>query len=164
MPSFDVSSDANMVNIKNAIDVAMRTIKNRYDFQGTSAAVELNEKEMNITLFGDAEFQLNQVKDILFPSLEKKEPNSSKRLISSSIETVSGNKVKQNLSIKNGIDIDFAKQIIKTLKDAKLKVQASIQGEEVRVNGNKRDDLQEAIALIKQKHNQYPLNFGNFRN
>jgi len=163
MPSFDVSSDANMVNIKNAIDVAMRTIKNRYDFRGTSAAVELNEKEMNITLFGDAEFQLNQVKDILFPSLEKKEPNSSKRLISSSIETVSGNKVKQNLSIKSGIDIDFAKQIIKTLKDAKLKVQASIQGEEVRVNGNKRDDLQEAIALIKQKHNQYPLNFGNFR-
>ena len=163
MPSFDVSSDANMVNIKNAIDVAMRTIKNRYDFQGTSAAVELNEKEMNITLFGDAEFQLNQVKDILFPSLEKKEPNSSKRLISSSIETVSGNKVKQNLSIKSGIDIDFAKQIIKTLKDAKLKVQASIQGEEVRVNGNKRYDLQEAISLIKQKHNQYPLNFGNFR-
>ncbi len=163
MPSFDVSSDANMVNIKNAIDVAMRTIKNRYDFQGTSAAVELNEKEMNITLFGDAEFQLNQVKDILFPSLEKKEPNSSKRLISSSIETVSGNKVKQNISIKSGIDIDFAKQIIKTLKDAKLKVQASIQGEEVRVNGNKRDDLQEAISLIKQKHNQYPLNFGNFR-
>jgi len=163
MPSFDVSSDANMVNIKNAIDVAMRTIKNRYDFQGTSAAVELNEKEMNITLFGDAEFQLNQVKDILFPSLEKKEPNSSKRLISSSIETVSGNKVKQNLSIKSGIDIDFAKQIIKTLKDAKLKVQASIQGEEVRVNGNKRDDLQEAISLIKQKYNQYPLNFGNFR-
>ena len=163
MPSFDVSSDANMVNIKNAIDVAMRTIKNRYDFQGTSAAVELNEKEMNITLFGDAEFQLNQVKDILFPSLEKKEPNSSKRLISSSIETVSGNKVKQNLSIKSGIDIDFAKQIIKTLKDAKLKVQASIQGEEVRVNGNKRDDLQEAISLIKQKHNQYPLNFGNYR-
>ena len=163
MPSFDVSSDANMVNIKNAIDVAMRTIKNRYDFQGTSAAVELNEKEMNITLFGDAEFQLNQVKDILFPSLEKKEPNSSKRLISSSIETVSGNKVKQNLSIKSGIDIDFAKQIIKTLKDAKLKVQASIQGEEVRVNGNKRDDLQEAISLIKQNHNQYPLNFGNFR-
>lgn len=163
MPSFDVSSDANMVNIKNAIDVAMRTIKNRYDFQGTSAAVELNEKEMNITLFGDAEFQLNQVKDILFPSLEKKEPNSSKRLISSSIETISGNKVKQNLSIKSGIDIDFAKQIIKTLKDAKLKVQASIQGEEVRVNGNKRDDLQEAISLIKQKHNQYPLNFGNFR-
>ena len=163
MPSLDVSSDANMVTIKNAIDVAMRTIKNRYDFQGTSAAVELNEKEMNITLFGDAEFQLNQVKDILFPSLEKKEPNSSKRLISSSIETVSGNKVKQNLSIKSGIDIDFAKQIIKTLKDAKLKVQASIQGEEVRVNGNKRDDLQEAISLIKQKHNQYPLNFGNFR-
>ena len=118
---------------------------------------------MNITLFGDAEFQLNQVKDILFPSLEKKEPNSSKRLISSSIETVSGNKVKQNLSIKSGIDIDFAKQIIKTLKDVKLKVQASIQGEEVRVNGNKRDDLQEAISLIKQKHNQYPLNFGNFR-
>ena len=163
MPSFDVSSDANMVKIKNAIDAAMRTIKIRYDFQGTSAAVELNEKEMNITLFGDAEFQLNQVKDILFPSLEKKEPNSSKRLISSSIETVSGNKVKQNLSIKSGIDIDFAKQIIKTLKDAKLKVQASIQGEEVRVNGNKRDDLQEAISLIKQKHNQYPLNFGNFR-
>lgn len=163
MPSFDVSSDANMVNIKNAIDVAMRSIKNRYDFQGTSAAVELHEKEMTITLFGDAEFQLNQVKDILFPSMEKKEPNSSKRLVPANIENVSGNKVKQNLTIKSGIDTDFAKQIVKTLKDQKLRVQASIQGGEVRVNGNKRDELQEAIALIKMKHSEYPLNFGNFR-
>lgn len=163
MPSFDVSSNADMINIKNAIDVAMRTIKNRYDFQGTSAAVELIEKEMKITLFGDAEFQLNQVKDILFPSLEKKEPNSSKRLNSSDIETISGNKVKQDLLIMTGIDKELGKNIIKTLKDAKLKVQASIQGEEVRVNGNKRDNLQEAITIIKKKHNEYPLNFGNFR-
>jgi len=78
MPSFDISSQANMVNIKNAVDVAMRTILNRYDFKGTSASVECNEKDMLITIFGDAEFQINQVKDILFPSMEKKEPDSSR--------------------------------------------------------------------------------------
>ena len=163
MPSFDITSKANMENIKNAVDVSMRMIINRYDFKGTSAKVELFEKEMRITLNGDSEFQINQIKDILFPAMEKKEPDSSKRITSESIETVSGNKSKQVLTIKNGIDIDLAKQIVKTIKDSKIKIQASIQGDAVRISGGKRDTLQDCIALVKSKHQDFPLSFGNFR-
>ena len=163
MPSFDITSKANMDNIRNAVDVSMRMIMNRYDFKGTSARVELLEKEMQIVLSGDAEFQINQIKDILFPALEKKEPDSSKRMEAEKIESVSGNKSKQNLKIKSGIEIDLAKNIIKTKKKKKIKVQASIQGDELRVNGAKRDILQECIALVKSKHKDFPLHFGNFR-
>ena len=163
MPSFDISSKANMDNIRNAVDVSMRMIMNRYDFKGTSARVELLEKEMQIVLSGDAEFQINQIKDILFPAMEKKEPDSSKRMEAEKIESVSGNKSRQNLIIKSGIEMDLAKKIIKTIKEAKIKVQASIQGDELRVNGAKRDILQECIALVKSKHKDFPLHFGNFR-
>ena len=163
MPSFDITSKANIDNIRNAVDVSMRMIMNRYDFKGTSARVELLEKEMQIVLSGDAEFQINQIKDILFPALEKKEPDSSKRMEAEKIESVSGNKSKQNLKIKSGIEMDLAKKIIKTIKEAKIKVQASIQGDELRVNGAKRDILQECIALVKSKHKDFPLHFGNFR-
>ena len=163
MPSFDITSKANIDNIRNAVDVSMRMIMNRYDFKGTSARVELLEKEMQIVLSGDAEFQINQIKDILFPALEKKEPDSSKRMEAEKIESVSGNKSKQNLQIKSGIEMDLAKKIIKTIKEAKIKVQASIQGDELRVNGAKRDILQECIALVKSSHKDFPLHFGNFR-
>ena len=163
MPSFDISSKANMENIRNAVDVSMRMIMNRYDFKGTSARVELLEKEMQIVLSGDAEFQINQIKDILFPAMEKKEPDSSKRMEAEKIESVSGNKSRQNLIIKSGIEMDLAKKIIKTIKEAKIKVQASIQGDEVRVNGAKRDILQECITLVKSNHKDFPLHFGNFR-
>ena len=163
MPSFDITSKANMENIKNAVDVSMRMIINRYDFKGTSAKVELFEKEMKITLNGDSEFQISQIKDILFPAMEKKEPDSSKRIDSEKIETVSGSKSKQNLIIKSGIEIELAKEIIKTIKESKIKVQSTIQGDEVRVNGAKRDVLQECIATVKAKHNNFPLHFGNFR-
>ena len=163
MPSFDITSEANIVNIRNAVDVSMRMINNRYDFKGTTAKIDFLEKEMVINLFGDAEFQLNQIKDILFPAMEKKEPDSSKRITSNSIETVSGNKSKQVLTIKSGIDIDLAKEIVKTLKDSKIKTQASIQGDAVRISGGKRDTLQECIALVKSKHQNFPLSFGNFR-
>ena len=163
MPSFDITSEANIVNIRNAVDVSMRMINNRYDFKGTTAKIDFLEKEMVINLFGDAEFQLNQIKDILFPAMEKKEPDSSKRITSNSIETVSGNKSKQLLTIKSGIDIDLAKQIVKTIKDSKIKTQASIQGDAVRISGGKRDVLQECIALVKSKHQDFPLSFGNFR-
>ena len=163
MPSFDISSKANMDNIRNAVDVSMRMIMNRYDFKGTSARVELLEKEMQIVLSGDAEFQINQIKDILFPALEKKEPDSSKRMEAEKIESVSGNKSRQNLIIKSGIEMDLAKKIIKTIKEAKIKVQASIQGDELRVNGAKRDILQECITLVKSNHKDFPLHFGNFR-
>jgi uncharacterized protein YajQ (UPF0234 family) len=163
MPSFDITSEANIVNIRNAVDVSMRMINNRYDFKGTTAKIDFLEKEMVINLFGDAEFQLNQIKDILFPAMEKKEPDSSKRITSNSIETVSGNKSKQVLTIKNGIDIDLAKEIVKTIKDSKIKKQASIQGDAVRISWGKRDILQECIALVKSKHQDFPLSFGNFR-
>ena len=163
MPSFDITSKANMDNIRNAVDVSMRMIMNRYDFKGTSARVELLEKEMQIVLSGDAEFQINQIKDILFPALEKKEPDSSKRMEAEKIESVSGNKSKQNLKIKSGIEMDLAKNIIKTIKEAKIKVQTSIQGDELRVNGAKRDILQECITLVKSNHKDFPLHFGNFR-
>ena len=163
MPSFDITSEANIVNIRNAVDVSMRMIDNRYDFKGTTAKIDFLEKEMVVNLFGDAEFQLNQIKDILFPAMEKKEPDSSKRITSESIETVSGNKSKQVLTIKNGIDIDLAKQIVKTIKDSKIKIQSSIQGDAVRISGGKRDTLQDCIALVKSKHQDFPLSFGNFR-
>lgn len=163
MPSFDITSKANMENIKNAVDVSMRMIINRYDFKGTSAKVELNESEMKIEINADSEFQIDQIKDILFPALEKKEPDSSKRMSSENIETISGNKLKQQLIIRSGISMELSKEIIKTVKDSKIKVQCSIQGDELRVKGAKRDVLQQCIALVKSKHNEFPLNFGNFR-
>ena len=103
MPSFDISSKANMDNIRNAVDVSMRMIMNRYDFKGTSARVELLEKEMQIVLSGDVEFLINQIKDILFPAMEKKEPDSSKRMEAEKIESVSGNKSRQNHKIKRSL-------------------------------------------------------------
>jgi hypothetical protein len=163
MPSFDITSEADMVAIRNAVDVAARQIGNRYDFKGTSAKVELNEKDKLITLYGDTEFQLGQIKDILFPALEKKEPESSKRLDAQDVQKISGNKVKQTLKIRDGIDGDLAKRIVKLVKDSGLKVQASIQGDAVRVNGAKRDALQEVIAQVRRAVTDYPLKFGNFR-
>jgi uncharacterized protein YajQ (UPF0234 family) len=163
MPSFDISSEANMVNIKNAVDVSSRMIDNRYDFKGSSGKVELLEKEMTINVYGDSDFQLNQIKDILFPAMEKKEPDSSRRIVSNEIEQISGNKAKQSLSIQTGIDIDLAKQIVKTIKESKMKLQASIQGDSVRISGAKKDLLQDGIVLVKANHKDFPLNFGNFR-
>ncbi|MDR2836987.1 MAG: YajQ family cyclic di-GMP-binding protein [Azonexus sp.] len=163
MPSFDFTSEADMVALKNAIDVAARQIDNRYDFKGTSAKVELNEKDKLITLWGDSDFQLDQIKDILFPAMEKKEAESTKRLDLQPVQKISGNKVKQELKIKLGIESEMAKKIVKLVKDAKLKVQASIQGDAVRVQGAKRDDLQACIALIKKSITDFPIKYGNFR-
>ena len=163
MPSFDISSEVDMVALKNAIDTASKQIINRYDFKGTSANVELNEKDHLIILLGDNDFQLDQIKDILLPGMEKKEPDSSKRLEHQDVQKVGGNKVKQVLKIRNGIDSDLAKRIAKLIKDSGMKVQASIQGDEVRVNGAKRDLLQEAIAFVKKNVTDFPLKFGNFR-
>ena len=163
MPSFDFSSDADMVALKNAIDVTARQIDARYDFKGTSAQVELNEKDKLITLFGDSDFQLGQIKDLLFPAMEKKEKESVKRLDAQNIQKISGNKVKQELKLKTGIETELAKKIVKMVKDAKLKVQASIQGDAVRVTGAKRDDLQATIALVTKEITDYPIKAGNFR-
>jgi uncharacterized protein YajQ (UPF0234 family) len=163
MPSFDISSEVDMVALKNATDVAGRQVGNRYDFKGTSAKIELNEKDKTITIFGDSEFQLGQVKDILFPEMEKKDRESTKRLDAGDIQSISGNKAKQVLKVKNGIESELAKKIVKLIKDSKLKVQATIQGDAVRVTGAKRDLLQETIALVKKSITDYPLQYGNFR-
>lgn len=163
MPSFDITSEADMVALKNAVDVAGRQIGNRYDFKGTSAKAEINEKDKLITLWGDSEFQLGQIKDILFPEMEKKERESTKRLDAGPVQSVSGNKAKQELKIRSGIDQELAKKIVKLVKDSKLKVQATIQGDAVRVTGAKRDDLQSAIALVKKTITDFPLSYGNFR-
>ncbi|RLJ62814.1 YajQ family cyclic di-GMP-binding protein [Sulfurisoma sediminicola] len=163
MPSFDISSEVDMVALKNAVDVAGRQVGNRYDFKGTSAKIELNEKDKTITIFGDSEFQLGQVKDILFPEMEKKDRESTKRLDAGDIQSISGNKAKQVLKVKSGIESELAKNIVKLIKESKLKVQASIQGDAVRVTGAKRDLLQETIALVKKSITDYPLQYGNFR-
>lgn len=163
MPSFDFTSEADMEALKNAIDVVGRQIVARYDFKGTSAKVELNEKEKSITLYGDSDFQLDQIKDILFPAMEKKEKESVKRLDHQTVQKISGNKVKQELKIKIGIETELAKKIVKLIKDGKLKVQAAIQGDAVRVTGAKRDDLQSAIALVTTSITDFPIKYGNFR-
>lgn len=163
MPSFDFSSEADIVALKNAIDVTSRQIDARYDFKGTSAKVELNEKDKIITLSGDSDFQLDQVKDILFPAMEKKEKDSVKRLDHQAVQKISGNKVKQELKIKIGIEAELAKKIVKMIKDSKLKVQASIQGDAVRVSGAKRDELQACIAMVTKAITDYPVKYGNFR-
>ena len=163
MPSFDFTSEADMVALKNAIDAAGKKIIGRHDFKGTSAKVELNEKDKIITLYADSDFQLNQIKDLLFPELEKKEKESVKRLDAQTVQKVSGDKVKQELKIKSGIESELAKKIVKLIKDGKLKVQAAIQGDAVRVTGAKRDDLQGCIALIQKAITDFPIKAGNFR-
>jgi len=163
MPSFDFSSEADVVALKNAIDVTSRQIDARYDFKGTSAKIDFNEKDKVITLYGDSDFQLGQIKDILFPAMEKKEKESVKRLDHQEIQKVSGNKVKQELKIKVGIETELAKKIVKLVKDSKLKVQASIQGDTVRVTGAKRDDLQACIATVTKAITDFPIKYGNFR-
>ena len=121
MPSFDFTSEADLVALKNAVDVAARQIDNRYDFKGTSAKIELNEKDKVITLHGDSDFQLDQIKDILFPAMEKKEAESTKRLDLQPVQKVSGNKVKQELKVKMGIESELAKKIVKLVPTSKIK-------------------------------------------
>ena len=163
MPSFDIMSEVDQPSLRNAVEQANRKIEGRHDFKGTSAKVELNEKDKLITLFADSDFQLNQIKDILFPEMEKKEPDSTKRLDPQPIQKVSGDKVKLDLKMKIGIESELAKKIVKLLKDSKLKVQAAIQGDAVRVTGAKRDVLQEAIVLVKKTITDFPIKSGNFR-
>ena len=163
MPSFDFSSEVDMVALKNAIDATGKKIIGRHDFKGTSAKVELGDKERIISLYGDSEFQLNQIKDILFPEIEKKEPDGTKRLDQQPIQKVSGDKVKQDLKLKVGIESELAKKIVKLIKDSKLKVQTAIQGEAVRVSGAKRDVLQDTIALVKKSITDFPIKTGNYR-
>jgi uncharacterized protein YajQ (UPF0234 family) len=160
MPSFDTVCEPNMVEVKNAIENASKEIGTRFDFKGTSAAVELKDKE--ITLFGDAQFQLTQVEDVLTGKLTKRGVDV-RYLDKGEVQKIGGDKVKQVFKVRNGIEAEQAKKITRLIKDSKLKVQAAIQGDAVRITGAKRDDLQAAMALIKKDIADVPLSFNNFR-
>ncbi|MFM2209155.1 MAG: YajQ family cyclic di-GMP-binding protein [Burkholderiaceae bacterium] len=160
MPSFDTVCEPNLVEVKNAVDNAAKEIGTRFDFKGTSAAIDIKDKE--ITLFGDADFQLQQVEDILRSKLAKR--NVDVRFLDvGSVQKIGGDKVKQVVKVRSGIESEAAKKIQKLIKDSKIKVQAAIQGDAVRVSGTKRDDLQTAMALIRKEMSDLPLSFNNFR-
>ena len=153
--------EPDLVEVRNAIDQSAREIGTRFDFKGTSARVELVEKQ--VTLFGDAEFQIAQVLDILLAKLAKRNVDARFLDRSAPVEKVGGDKVKQAIAVKSGIDGATAKKIQQSIKQSKMKVQAAIQGDTVRVTGAKRDDLQGAIALLRKEFADQPLSFGNFR-
>ena len=160
MPSFDVVSEADMVEVKNAVDQSNKEITTRFDFKGSDARVE--QKENDLTAYADSDFQLSQVRDVLTNKLAKRKVDV-RFLDEGKIEKIGGDKVKQVIKIKNGIESDDAKKIVRVIKDSKMKVQASIQGDAVRVTGAKRDDLQAAMALLRKDVPDMPLEFNNFR-
>ena len=161
MPSFDAVLDPNLVEVRNAVDQTAKEIGTRFDFKGSSARVELKEKEL--TVYADSDFQIGQVMDILIAKLTKRSVDIRFLDRSAKIEKIGGDKVKQLLVVKNGIDSDTAKKIQNLIKQSKLKVQAAIQGDTVRVTGTKRDDLQAAMALVRKEVADAPLSFSNFR-
>ncbi len=160
MPSFDIVSQVDQQEVKNAVEQANKEIANRYDFKGSDARVE--QKEFELTVFADDDFKLGQVLDVLRNRLAKRNVDV-RTLELGTAEKISGDKVKQPVKVKVGIPVEKGKSIAKLLKDAKLKVQGSIQGETVRVSGAKKDDLQAAIALVRQSIKDIPLQFINFR-
>ena len=160
MPSFDIVSEVNEVEVRNAVDQANKEVTNRFDFKGSDARIEITDKIL--TIFADDEFKIAQVKEILTTKLSKRGVDI-RCLEEGKIEKVSGNKAKQTLSVKVGIEAELAKKIVRIIKDSKLKVQASIQGDAVRVSGAKRDSLQETIALIRKDITDFPLQYQNFR-
>jgi len=160
MPSFDITSEVNKMELKNAVDQANKEIANRFDFKGSDARVELGE--LTVTLHADDEFKLKQVMDMLVGKCAKR--NVDVRAFDpKDIEKATGNKVRQAIGVRNGIEQETSKRIVKLVKDSKLKAQASIQGPAVRVTGAKRDDLQEVIQLVRKSVTDIPLQFGNFR-
>jgi uncharacterized protein YajQ (UPF0234 family) len=162
MPSFDTVCEPNMVKIKNAVENAGKEIGTRFDFKGTAAAIELKDKEKEIVLTGDADFQLQQVLDLLHGKLAKQDVDV-KFLDKGDVQKIGGDKVKQVVKVRSGIATEDAKKIQKLIKDSKLKVQASIQGDAVRVTGKDRDVLQQAIALLRKEMADLPLTYNNFR-
>jgi uncharacterized protein YajQ (UPF0234 family) len=160
MPSFDIVSQVNQQEVKNAVEQANKEITNRYDFKGSDARIELKELELNV--FADDDFKLGQVMDVLRGRLAKRSVDA-RSLELGTVEKISGDKVKQPVKVKNGIEQEKAKSIVKLIKDHKLKVAGSIQGDAVRVSGAKKDDLQAAIQLVRSTVTDLPLQFTNFR-
>jgi len=160
MPSFDIVSQVNQQEVKNAVEQANKEIQNRYDFKGSDARIE--QDDLALTVFADDEFKLGQVADVLRQRMAKRSIDV-RSLELGATEKISGDKVKRLVTVKTGIAQDKAKQIQKLVKDAKLKVQPSIQGDLVRISGAKKDDLQAAIQLVRQQVTDLPLQFINFR-
>jgi cyclic-di-GMP-binding protein len=159
MPSFDVVSEVNKVELKNAVDQSNKEIANRFDFKGSDARIE--QAELVLTLYADDDFKLKQVTDVLLTKCAKRGVDV-RMFDSKSVEKI-GTKVKQPIHVKVGIEQEKAKSIVKLVKDSKMKVQASIQGNAVRISGAKKDDLQAAIQLIRKSVTDIPLQFQNFR-
>ena len=160
MPSFDTVLEADLVKVKNAVENTAKEVGNRFDFKGTSASIELKDKD--IILVGDGDFQIDQINDILRSKLAKAGVDV-RFLDTGKIEKIGGDKVKQTNKVRNGIDTETAKKIQAAIKASKLKVQAAIQEEKVRVTGAKRDDLQAAMGLILSEMKDFPLTFDNRR-
>jgi len=160
MPSFDVVSEPDMIEVKNALEQANKEISTRFDFKGSDARVELKEQEL--TMYADDDFKLSQVKDVLINKMAKRQVDV-RFLKDGKKDKISGDKMKQVIEIQKGIQGDLAKKIVRVIKDNKIKVQASIQGDAVRVTGAKRDDLQATMALLRKDVPESPLTFNNFR-
>jgi uncharacterized protein YajQ (UPF0234 family) len=160
MPSFDIVSEVNKVELKNAIEQANKEIANRFDFKGSDARIE--QSELELTVYADDDFKLKQVMDV-FQGKCAKRGVDVRLLDPKDPEKIGGDKIKQPVTVKEGLDQDLAKKIVKLIKDSKLKVQASIQGTAVRVSGAKKDLLQDAIALVRKSITELPLQFNNFR-
>jgi hypothetical protein len=160
MPSFDIVSEVNQVEVNNAVDQANKEVTNRFDFKGSDARIE--QQDLELTVYADDEFKLGQVMDVLRARLAKR--NVDGRCIEpGTIEKISGDKIRQPVKVKVGIAQEKAKTMVKLIKDAKLKVAASIQGDTLRVSGGKKDDLQAAIQLVRKSVTDLPLQFINFR-
>lgn len=160
MPSFDITSEVNKMELKNAVDQANKEIQNRFDFKGSEARIE--QSELALTIYADDDFKLKQVMDIFTGKCAKRGVDV-RSFDPKPIEKIGGNKVKQPIEVRNGIEQERAKQIVKLVKESKVKAQASIQGAAVRVSGAKKDDLQQVIQLVKKSVADIPLQFGNYR-
>ncbi len=162
MPSFDIVSKINLQEVDNAVNSVMREIANRYDFKGAVFTLEFKTKDNLILVTADSEYRLGAIRDSLkvFATKRGIDPRA---FDFQAEEKAGGNMMRQEVKLRNGIEQEIAKKIIKHIKDTKMKVQASIKGDEVRVDGKKRDDLQEAISLLKSASFEIPLQFINFR-
>ena len=159
MPSFDVVSQVDLNEVSNAVNQATRELDNRFDFKGTNAKFELTDS--SVTLRAPNEFQINQMYDILTARFASRKINVGCLEREATQQNVSA--AWQIVQVKQGIDTDLARQLVKLVKQAKMKVQVAIQGDQLRVSGNKKDDLQKAIELVKEQNVGLPLQFVNFR-
>jgi uncharacterized protein YajQ (UPF0234 family) len=159
MPSFDVVSEVDMHEVTNAVDQANREVGTRFDFKGTGSKFDLDGSV--VTLTSQSEFQLQQMMDVLTSKLARRGVDVS--CLDAAEPELAGQEARQKVTLRQGIDKDLARRIVKRIKDAKFKVQAAVQGEQVRVTGKKRDDLQAVIADLRQADLGLPLQFTNFR-